>query len=340
MLKITKLSITVLALLFFASPLFGETAGGRITITVDLSAHEQNKKVQLWLPYPVTNHYQSITDIKVEGNYSSSAVYTDSIYQNPILYASWHEKTANRNLTFIFNVEREEVEKRSFPIKETAWDPADYSLYLTPTKFGPVNGEVKKLADKITTGKTGVLEKAKAIYDWTCENTWRNPETRGCGIGDMSRLLKNPCGKCADISSVFVALTRAAGVPSREILGIRQGKKPVQDITKWQHCWAEFFLPGYGWVPVDPADVRKMMLTEKLKRSDAKTINYRNYFWGGIDPYRIKLGEGRDLKLNPPQHGEPVNYLMYPFAQVGEDTLDWLDPETFKYTIIYTETPK
>ncbi len=80
-----------------------------------------------------------------------------------------------------------------------------------------------------------------------------------------------------------------------------------------------------------------MMLKQNLKLADSKTKKYRTYFWGSIDSYRIKLGEGRDLTLNPPQAGEPVNYLMYPFAQVGDKTLDWLDPATFKYTITYRQ---
>ena len=79
------------------------------------------------------------------------------------------------------------------------------------------------------------------------------------------------------------------------------------------------------------------MLMKKLKIDDQKTKEYREYFWGGIDPYRIRLGEGRDLILNPRQYGENVNYLMYPFAQVGETTLDWLDPKSFKYSIIYNQ---
>ncbi len=79
------------------------------------------------------------------------------------------------------------------------------------------------------------------------------------------------------------------------------------------------------------------MLLQDLKLSDQKTNEYREYFWGGIDPYRVKLSEGRDLILSPAQHGNPVNYLMYPYAQVGEKSIDWLDPASFAYTISFSQ---
>jgi transglutaminase-like putative cysteine protease len=327
--------IMAVSFFIFSNNLWAKTWSGTISMAFDLSAHGYDKKTQLWIPYPTTNKNQKITNIRMNGNYLSSGVYTDATFQTPMLYACWDSGIKSRKLTFSFDVTRQEVIRRDFPEKETVWDPDDYALYLSATRLGPVDGEVKKLAEKITAGQTTVLGKAKAIYDWTCENAYRNPETRGCGIGDVYALLKEPGGKCADISSIYVALSRAAGVPAREVFGIRQGKKAVEDISTWQHCWAEFYLPGYGWVPVDPADVRKMMLKQKLTLSDAKTAEYRKYFWGGIDPYRIKLGEGRDLILNPAQSGHPVNYLMYPYAQVGKKTLDWLDPESFKYKITY-----
>ncbi len=327
--------ITLIIFIIFVPNVWGKTVSGTITMEFNLSDHDTGKNAQLWIPYPVTDEYQNISNVKITGDYSEAAVYTDRTFKTPMLYARWENGSKSRKLNFSFNVERQEVIKRNFPETETAWDPADYSLYLAATRLGPIDGEVKKLAEKITAGQTTVLGKAKAIYDWTCENTYRNRETRGCGLGDVYKLLKEPGGKCIDISSIFVALARAAGVPAREVFGIRQGKKPFQDISKWQHCWAEFYLPGYGWVSVDPADVRKMMLKQNLKLSDSRTKEYRAYFWGGIDPYRIKLGDGRDLTLNPPQAGKQINYLMYPFAQVGDKTLDWLDPATFKYTITY-----
>ncbi|MBT4364989.1 MAG: transglutaminase domain-containing protein [Desulfobacteraceae bacterium] len=329
--------ITVMIFLIFSNNVWAKNASGKVTMEFDLSAHGHEKETQLWIPYPISDKNQKITNIYVNGNYLSSGVYTDNTFQTQMLYARWDSGIKIRKLTFSFDVKRQEINSHPFPEKEANWDPADYTLYLSPTRLGPIDGEVKKLAQKITTGQTSVLGKAKAIYDWTCENTYRIPETRGCGVGDVCKLLKEPGGKCTDISSIFVALTRAAGVPAREIFGIRQGEKPIQDISKWQHCWAEFYLPGYGWVPVDPADVRKMMLKQNLTLSDVKTTKYRKYFWGGIDPYRIKLGEGRDLTLNPPQFGQSVNYLMYPFAQVGKKALDWLEPKTFKYKITYKQ---
>lgn len=230
---------------------------------------------------------------------------------------------------------RKEVVKKDFPAKEGAWNSADYALYLAPTSLGPTDGAVKGLADQIVGDKVTVHDKAKAIYDWICENMYRDPTTRGCGSGDVCSLLLTPGGKCTDIHSVFVSLCRAVGVPAREVFGIRQGKKDVQDITKWQHCWAEFFLPGYGWVPVDPADVRKIMLKQNLKLEDKKTKEYREYFWGAWDAYRVKLAVGRDINLNPPQQGQPLNTLGYPYAEIDGEPLDWLDPKSFFYAITY-----
>jgi len=334
-----KKLLTLVMVIFLVSSwsAWAGSVSGKIIMEFDLSVHDRNKPVQLWIPYPVSDEYQHITKISVNGDYDESAVYTDRKLQNPMLYAKWERGADSRKLKFSFYAQRQEVKKANFPEKEGLWNKNDFAMYLGPTKLGPIDGAVKKLADKITVGKTTILSKAKAIYDWTCENTYRNPKTRGCGSGDVCKLLKDPGGKCADISSVFVALTRASGVPSREIFGIRMGEKLVEDITKWQHCWTEFYLPGYGWMPADPADVRKKMLKEKLKLSDPKTDSYRAYFWGGIDACRIKLSQGRDLILNPDQHGDAVNYLMYPFAQVGEKTLDWLDPETFNYKFTYRQ---
>jgi transglutaminase-like putative cysteine protease len=330
------LSLVVLSLAL-APAAWAKSRSGVVTVDVDLSKQEAGKETRLWLPYAVSDRYQSVADVKVTGDFASSGIYTDPANGTPMLYASWGKDATSRKLSYSFAVERQEIQLKNLPTTEPAWNAADYAEYLKPTSIGPTSGEVKKLSDSITKGKKGVLEKAKAIYDWTCENMYRDPNTRGCGKGDVCELLKKPGGKCTDISSVYIALARAAGVPAREVFGLRLGKKAQEDVTTWQHCWVEFFLPGYGWVPVDPADVRKAMLVEKLELSDAKTREYREYFWGGIDAYRFKIAQGRDLVLSPPQAGAPLNTFGYPYAEVGGKPLDFYDPKSFSYTILYKE---
>jgi transglutaminase-like putative cysteine protease len=333
-------SLAAMLFLIAVSMVWAKSHSGVVAVEVDFSAHAADQDARLWIPYPVSDRDQWVSDIRFSGDYAHAGVYTEKVYGTPILYAEWPKEAQSRKLTFSFAVERQEVIRRNFPSKQPTWNPADYAECLKPTSLGPTDGEVKKLSDSITKGKKTVLEKAKAIYNWACENMYRDPETVGCGKGDVCELLKKPGGKCTDISSVYIALARAAGVPAREIFSVRLGKKPQEDITTWQHCWAEFFLPGYGWVPVDPADVRKAMLVEKLELKDAKTKEYRDYFWGGIDPYRVVIAQGRDVILNPPQKGAPLNTFGYPYAEVGGKPLDFYDPASFVYRITYRETVK
>jgi transglutaminase-like putative cysteine protease len=323
--------------LLFATTASAASRSGVVTLDVDLSAHETGKEAKLWIPYPVNDRYQNVSNIKVSGDYASSAVYTEAANGTHMLYAQWPADAKSRKLTFSFAVERQEIRQTNLPEKEPEWNKADYAVYLKPTSLGPIDGEVKKLADEITKGKITVLEKAKAVYDWCCINMYRDPATIGCGKGDICALLQKPGGKCTDISSVYIALCRAVGVPVREVFSIRLGKKQEEDITTYQHCWVEFFLPGYGWVTADPADVRKAMLVEKLELKDARTKEYRDYFWGGIDAYRVAIAVGRDLVLNPPQAGPPLNTLGYPYAEIGGRVVDFYQPKNFVYRYTFRE---
>jgi transglutaminase-like putative cysteine protease len=332
---IPRSCFTALWLLASLGTLAAETHSGTLVMEFDLSTHEAGQEARLWIPYPVSDKDQQVGRVKVSGDFAEAAVYTDSAWQAPILFARWDKDAKSRKLTYAFAVERREVRRRDLPAREAAWDPADYAAFLAPTRLGPTDGKVRELANEITKGKTTVLEKARAIYDWICENMRRDPKIRGCGTGDVRALLETPAGKCADIHSMFVALARAAGVPSRDVFGLRQGKQATEDVTTGQSCWAEFFLPGCGWVPVDPAAVLKAQLTRNLKPSDPEAAAIRASCFGALDPLRVKFNCGRDLTLNPRQEGEPLNFLMYPCAQVGGKTLDPLDAGAFRYTITY-----
>lgn len=151
-------------------------------------------------------------------------------------------------------------------------------------------------------------------------------------------------GKCTDISSVFVCLLRNSGIPAREVFGIRAGQSKISNacgkadekgfanITGAQHCRAEFYIDGLGWVPCDPADVAKVKLAEKLPNDSKKLKEVKDYFFGSWEMNWVAFNSARDFVLEPKPTQYPLNMLGYPYAEVGEDAKDYYKPKTFVYS--------
>jgi len=236
------------------------------------------------------------------------------------------------------------------PLKEHQTDVGELQHFLRQTKLLPTDGIVKGTADEITRGADTDVEKARAIYEWIVGNTFRDPKTRGCGIGDIRFMLesKDLGGKCADLNALYVGLARASGLPARDVYGIRTAKSALgyeslgtasQNVTKAQHCRAEVHLAGFGWVPVDPADVRKVMLEEppgNRPLNDDMVKNARARLFGSWEMNWIAYNFADDVAL-PGSSGGPLGFLMYPQAETADGRLDCLDPDTFKYEITSEE---
>ncbi len=307
---------------------------GKMIFNFTIRTNETSEIVRLWIPYPVSNEYQEITDYSIEGNYDYTSIFSESQYGIIILYAEWNNPEIFPKLNLSYDISRTEKIKKNFSITDDLL-PVDVEQYLLPTVLGPTDGEVKEIADEVTKGNKSIIEKAIAIYDYLIEYGERDANLTFCGDGDVCKLLKNLRGKCADFSSVFVALSRSVGVPSREIFGTRISKDG--DITGSYHCHAEFYNPGYGWIPVDPSDVAKLMLNENLDLDDQKIIVARDYYFGIQSETYVDLSTGRDIILNPPQDGGPLNYFMYPYAEINGEPLDFISQEQLRYIVTFKE---
>ncbi len=328
-----KISILVILLLLVSGLSYAKDRQGRVTFKINLNAAKGSKNAKLWLPYPLSDEHQRIENLTIKGNFDNSSVYREQKSGAIYLFSEWQGVSDSKRLEMSFTVKAEE---RSVKDLRDTNDPVPEAVkkYLKSNRWIPTDGKIKELANKITKDKKGILEKSRAVYAWVVENTHRDPGVKGCGLGIVEQMLIKRGGKCVDISSIYIALARAAGVPAREVFGIRLGRKAEQDITGSYHCWAEFFLPGTGWIPVDPADVRKIMLAENLSLKEAK--KYREYYFGAVDEFRITLEKsGRGLKLLPLQESGPLNYLMYPYAEIDGKPLDYLDPKSFSYTVTF-----
>jgi transglutaminase-like putative cysteine protease len=302
---------------------------------------------RVWVPTPLTQDtpYQKTLDNSFKAEGGKTGIMADSKYGAGMVWAEWPEgvrpvlthtsRFATRDIAI-------DLAKPANPNPE---DKAVLTKFTQASDLLPTDGVVKQTADEIVKGKRGNVEKARAIYEWVVDNTYRDPKTRGCGVGDIKFMLENKAlgGKCADLNALFVALARAEGIPARDVYGIRVagsnlGYKSLGraggDITKAQHCRAEFYDAAYGWIPVDPADVRKVMLEEDGGKAidDPMVVAARKRLFGSWEMNWLAFNYAADLNLPNSTKGK-VGFLMYPQSETGEGRLDSLDPDNFKYTI-------
>lgn len=295
----------------------------KVEITYRITLPQDIHSAALWIPVPAMTEYQRVTALRHDGDYADAGVFTEPIHSAPAMYARWHQIDENSGINVTAVVETRDRDAVLAPAAGSGEVPRAVEVFLTPTAHVPTDGIVRQRVEEITRGKTSAVERARAIYDWVIKNTHRDFEVAWCGIGDVKVMLEsgNLCGKCVDINSLFVALCRAAGIPAREVFGIRAGPSRLApslghagDITNAQHCRSEIYIAGLGWRPVDPADVVKL---KDEKQPPDLVGRAREYLFGKAEGNWMAFNYGRDFLLNPPPASGPVNYFMYPHAESG-----------------------
>ncbi|HEY2870394.1 MAG TPA: transglutaminase-like domain-containing protein [Reyranella sp.] len=305
-----------------------------------------------WIPLPTfaANDWQQPGTTTWTGNAKRAQRVGDPGHGAEMLEVEWAADQQNPVLEVTTQVRAQSRSARPGQGSAQPLSEDERKVNLMATALLPVDGLVKETAEGIVRGKTKDVDKAHALYEWVVENTFRNAKTRGCGVGDVSWMIKtgNLNGKCADLNALFVAMCRSVGVPARDLYGIRVvssefGYKSLgagsTNVTKAQHCRADVWLAGSGWTPADPADVRKVVLEEpptNNSMTDLKVMAARKTLFGAWEGNWIAFNTAHDVKL-PDVNEEPLPFLMYPQAADKQGLIDPLDPDAFKYTITAKE---
>jgi transglutaminase-like putative cysteine protease len=279
-------------------------------------------------------------------------VVTDGKYGAEMVYAEWGpgEKAPVLEVTSRFATRDRAVDPFKANPNAPQLTAAEVRTHTAATELIPTDGIVRDTARDVTKGMKTDVDKARAIYEWVVDNTFRDPKVKGCGWGDIKVMLetRNFGGKCGDLNAMFVGLARSVGIPARDIYGLRVAPSEFgyrslglgnPNASRAQHCRAEFFAQGIGWVPVDPADVRKVVLEEppgNLAVDDPKVVAMRRKLFGAWEMNWLAYNSAHDVKL-PNSTTPKIPYLMYTNGEAGGKVLDQLDPDTFKYTITAKE---
>ena len=263
------------------------------------------KQVEIWLPYPQSDDYQKILKANVTSPYPAK-IFTDPEHGNKIVYVKVKNLTATTILiTMEFTVRRSEHVHNNFTqvlASSANVPPADVQRWLRPDRLVPLDQRIRELAIEVTTGRTTDLEKARAIYDYVLANMKYDKSGAGWGNGDIYWACAAKRGNCTDFHALFIGLARSAGIPAKFEIGLPLPTKESGEIGGY-HCWAEFYLNGHGWVPLDASEAWK-------------DPSKREYFFGAHDANRVQFNVGRDLVLAPPQAGPPLNYFIYRYVEM------------------------
>src|SRR5215469_8367005 len=265
------------------------------------------QKLRIWFPSGHSDSFQQVRAVTETGDLPLKKT-RESKYGNEIYYAETSKsKQADYHFEIVYDVLRSErvtLGVSTPHLADVKITDREKKIDLAPDTLVPTTGLPADLARKVTEGQSTPLERARSIYDYVFATMKYDKSGTGWGRGDVLYACNAKKGNCTDFHSLFIAMARSQGIPSRFEIGFQLPPDQRSADIAGYHCWAEFFNPQNGWIPVD--------ISEAWKHPSKK-----DYYFGAHDRDRIQFTVGRDLKLNPPQQREPLNYFIYPYVEIA-----------------------
>jgi len=266
--------------------------------------------LRLWIPLPKADDHQEISGLEIDSPLPFER-HRESEYGNEYLFLETNRAKMPQPLeiTLRFHATRREhrvaLNRGNGSVAASAAVDEGRMLerYLAPDRLVPTDGMIAALSEQATRGKKTPIEKARAIYDYVVSTMKYDKSGEGWGRGDAIYACNARQGNCTDFHALFIGMMRAAGIPARFEIGFSLPPDKAESEIPGYHCWAQFYVEPYGWIPVDASEAWKH--AEK-----------RDYFFGAHDEDRVLFTLGRDIRFNPAQAGEPLNYFIYPYAEV------------------------
>jgi hypothetical protein len=311
-----------------------------IITTITLNA--PGKTARAWLPIPSTQDslHQRMLGHTWQGNSTKAGIQRQPDGHLEMFHCEWSD-AAKASLHLVTHVSTAD---RHFDVSRRSVAPERDDILrrnLQASSHIPNDGLAQQLGERIIGRIKDPVAQVKAIYDWLCENTIYDPSLPGCGTGNINQQLISAQygGRSADINGLFVSICRSIGIPARCVYGLRTGPSRLfrslglrsDDATRGQHVRAEFYLPGFGWIPVDPSDVRRAVAIEALPEQDGRLASLRRVLFGVWEMNWVAFNVGTDIQIPEQDMRQP--FFLLPEIHIGDVRIDPLHTASLPYTI-------
>jgi len=250
------------------------------------------KEIDIWIPLPQSDDFQKIVDINIKSSVPYS-IDKEPEFNNAFLAIHLNDDIPDSiKITLLIKVHRN--------IRGLSPQQDDeVKKYLGADELVPIDGQIAQEAKQVTKDMETTIQKVRAIYDNIVKTVSYDKSGTGWGRGDALYACNIRKGNCTDFHSLFMGMCRSIGIPARFVIGFPLPEKLREGEIPGYHCWAEFYIDGTGWIPVDAS--------EAFKHPDKK-----EFFFGNLDPNRIQFTVGRDIQLQGNAH--KLNYFIYPYC--------------------------
>jgi len=277
------------------------------------------KQVRVWVPVPQTDPHQTVHVLAVKAPVKTRMP-QEPEYGNRMMYAEIQNPAPGKaEFTLDYKITRREYSRGDYAqLRQADQKPtvvaASMTRLISPDTLIPTDGKIKAMALEVTGSQVGTVAKAKAGYDYLFTNMRYDKTGSGWGRGDAVWACDAKHGNCTDFHSPFIGMLRVDGIPARFDIGFPLPENKDKGDISGYHCWAEFYTPKIGLIPVDISEAWKAK--EKV-----------DYFFGSVDANRVQFSTGRDIALSPKQDGPALNYFVYPYVEVDGKIYDKLDKQ-------------
>jgi hypothetical protein len=270
-------------------------------------------RVRWWISIPDDERHQDLLDVSVVSAPGAWRVERDAERGNRFLYVEVDAPQPGSLQTVVeFTLRRSAVLVDVDPTKVGPITAEHRRIYAEELRVDgrnmEVTSEIRSVADEVCGEEANpAVQAAKLLAHVaaSADHYSKDPSKPHCGIGSAVDCMTNAGGCCTDLHSLFIALARARGIPSRLQMGYRLNpKNEDKEYDPGYRCWVEYFLPGAGWVPAD------------IVEADAPDGLGPERWFTGLTEWRLWLNEGRDFQLRPAQATGPVNTMIIGHAEI------------------------
>ena len=266
------------------------------------------ERIALWLPLPASHENQTVSNLDITGSHPYE-VLMDEKYKNHFVYIEFEREAAmdaarESKPWLQINATVTRTAYNQIASTFTMHNPrGDLARYLAPDSLVPIDGPIAEEARKTVGKETLPINQAKLLYTNIVKTVKYDKSGEGWGRGDALFACSVRAGNCSEFHSLFIGEARSLNIPARFIMGFPLPIADTSGTIAGYHCWAEFYVPTKGWVPIDASEAHKH--PEK-----------REQFFGGLDEHRVEFTVGRDILL-PKSVAGTVNYSIYPQLEVN-----------------------